>query len=155
VSRPHVELRRTRSAAKLFGRETVSIPEDIPRKKIRVLIEDDTDFSESESALHDIQIAGSDDSIILANQRPVTEASSDDDPVKVGNVTPHLVVSPSMGSRRIHHEQWDEIDPPSDDSVGPESPSKQLVERRQRRLWDMPRAAFAAPILGQMPDTSC
>ena len=75
---------------------------------------------------------------MLANPGASQELPSDDDPVKLGNLTPHLVVSPSLGARRMNKD-WDESDPASDDSVGPESPSKQLVERRQQRFWNTPR----------------
>lgn len=71
---------------------------------------------------------------MLAKPCTGTDLSSEDDPV---NVTPHLVVSPSLGVRRVSERDWEgsESDPPSDDSV-PDSPSKELVERRQQRFWN-------------------
>lgn len=67
--------------------------------------------------------------------------SSEDDPV---NVTPHLVVSPSMGARRVEAKDWNGSDPSSDDSV-PDSPSKELVQRRKQRFWNV------APVLRVRP----
>jgi hypothetical protein len=84
-----------------------------------------------------------DDSITLAKPSVDTELSSDDE-LHVTR-TPHLVVSPSRGAKRVHDDDWD-TDPPSDDST-PDSPSKQLVQRRLQRYGRVSPVALKSPSL--------
>lgn len=68
--------------------------------------------------------------------------SSDDDPMKLGRYTPRVLVSPVLNARRLNEERWDEADIGSDDSVEPNSPTKDVVERRKKMGWPgTPRAA--------------
>jgi hypothetical protein len=106
------------------------------RKRKRASAEDvfsvSATFSDSES---DPEIFS--DSFTL-DKRPQAASpkelpSSDDDP-HIGQVTPHRLISPVP--RRTLSAKFYEIDPPSDDSVmgGCASPSKEVVERRLKRL---------------------
>ncbi|KAH7912528.1 hypothetical protein BJ138DRAFT_1112247 [Hygrophoropsis aurantiaca] len=82
-------------------------------------------------ALEEMEIAGSDDSIILAGpirRKYPTENSSDDDP-HIGQVTPRHLISPSVRRARGF-----DSDPPSDDSTCPSSPSRDIIARRRQRL---------------------
>jgi hypothetical protein len=58
----------------------------------------------------------------------LSEGSSDDDPY-FGQVTPHHLISPVL--RRAKSQKKD---PPSDDSNMSDSPSREIVARRLRRL---------------------
>ncbi|RDB15244.1 hypothetical protein Hypma_004765 [Hypsizygus marmoreus] len=60
-----------------------------------------------------------------------SELSSDDDP-HIGQVTPHHLISPELLRSRGRYE-----DPPSDDSVMPASPSRDIVQRRLQRLGSL------------------
>lgn len=83
-----------------------------------------------------------DDSIMLAKPSACAELSSDDE-LNVTR-TPHLVVSPSRGAKRVHDDDWD-TDPPSDDST-PDSPSKQLVQRRLQRYGSASSVGLKLPV---------
>lgn len=61
--------------------------------------------------------------------------SSDDDPIKLGRYTPRVLVSPVLSVRRLNEERWDEADVGSDDSVEPNSPTKDVIERRKKMGW--------------------
>lgn len=73
---------------------------------------------------------------------PKEPLSSDDDP-HIGQVTPHRLISPIP--RRSMSTKFYDADPPSDDSVMGEcaSPSKEVVERRLKRLGSMPNVIMA------------
>ncbi|KAH7921313.1 hypothetical protein BV22DRAFT_1132369 [Leucogyrophana mollusca] len=81
-------------------------------------------------ALEEMDVAGSDDSIMLIGptRRSPPDVSSDDDPL-LGQVTPHHLISPAVRRARGF-----DSDPPSDDSTCPSSPSRDIVARRRRRL---------------------
>ena len=84
-----------------------------------------------------------DDSIVVVDPSKTTvKLSSDDDPMKLGRYTPRLVMSPVLSSRRLNEKRWDEGDVGSDDSVEPNSPTKDVVERRKKMGW--PAAQRAA-----------
>ena len=70
------------------------------------------------------------------------QLSSDDDPIKLGRYTPRVLVSPAPGVRRLNEERWDEAEGGSDDSVEPNSPTKDVIERRKKMGW--PSAQRAA-----------
>lgn len=73
------------------------------------------------------------------------QVSSDDDPMKLGRYTPRVLVSPVLSARRLNEERWDEADIGSDDSVEPNSPTKDVIERRKKMGWpSTPRAADGA-----------
>ncbi|KAI6129933.1 hypothetical protein EV401DRAFT_2129799 [Pisolithus croceorrhizus] len=78
------------------------------------------------TALEDIVIAGSDDSIILAAGSAPELPSSDDD-LHIGQVSPRHLASPAP-RRRLDFEH----DHPSDDFSS--SPSRDLIARRQQRF---------------------
>ncbi|KAG6908308.1 hypothetical protein DXG01_005344 [Tephrocybe rancida] len=60
---------------------------------------------------------------------PSSEVSSDDDP-RLGQVTPHHLISPVLKRGR----DVNLVDPPSDDSMMPPSPSRDLVKRKLQRM---------------------
>ena len=68
--------------------------------------------------------------------------SSDDDPMKLGRYTPRVLVSPVLSARRLNEKRWDEADAGSDDSIEPNSPTKDVIERRKKMGW--PTAQRAA-----------
>lgn len=70
------------------------------------------------------------------------QLSSDDDPIKLGRYTPRVLVSPVLSARRLNEERWDEADVGSDDSVEPNSPTRDVIERRKKMGW--PSAGRAA-----------
>lgn len=72
----------------------------------------------------------------------LAQLSSDDDPIKLGRYTPRVLVSPALTARRLNEERWDEADAGSDDSVEPNSPTKDVIERRKKMGW--PSAQRAA-----------
>lgn len=68
--------------------------------------------------------------------------SSDDDPTKLSRYTPKVLVSPVLSARRLNERRWDDADFGSDDSVEPNSPTKDVIERRKKMGWPTtPRAA--------------
>ena len=58
-----------------------------------------------------------------------TDQSSDDDPYE-GQVTPHHLISPPL--RRVRETEADG-DPPSDDSIVSNSPTREVAARRLER----------------------
>ena len=88
-------------------------------------------------------MANLDDSIVAVDPsaKPV-RLSSDDDPIKLGRYTPRVLVSPALTTRRLNEERWDEADAGSDDSIEPNSPTKDVIERRKKMGW--PSAQRAA-----------
>lgn len=77
-----------------------------------------------------------DDSIVAVDPSMTTgQLSSDDDPIKLGRYTPRVLVSPALNVRRLNEERWDEADGGSDDSVEPNSPTKDVIERRKKMGW--------------------
>lgn len=84
-----------------------------------------------------------DDSIVAVDPSvAAVQSSSDDDPIKLGRYTPRVLVSPVLSARRSNERRWDEADVGSDDSVEPNSPTKDVVERRKKKGW--PSAQRAA-----------
>jgi hypothetical protein len=84
-----------------------------------------------------------DDSIVTVDPSAVVvPPSSDDDPMKLGRYTPRVLVSPVMSVRRLNEERWKEADGDSDDSTEPNSPTKEVIERRKKMGW--PSAQRAA-----------
>ena len=63
------------------------------------------------------------------------QLSSDDDPIKLGRYTPRVLVSPVLSVRRLNEKRWDEGDVGSDDSIEPNSPTKDVIERRKKMRW--------------------
>ncbi|THH20532.1 hypothetical protein EW146_g848 [Bondarzewia mesenterica] len=97
-------------------------------------------------ALEKAQVAGSDDSIDLTQERPgnASSLSSDDDPY-IGQVTPHHLFSPAM---RRFQDALDR-DPSSDDSNVSDSPSRDRMTRKMRRMgFEVDRKA--SPLKFQM-----
>ena len=77
-----------------------------------------------------------DDSIVTVDPSLTTvQLSSDDDPIKLGRYTPRVLVSPALNVRRLNEERWDEGEAGSDDSVEPNSPTKDVIERRKKKGW--------------------
>ena len=124
-----------------------------PRKKIRTVR-----FGESITPVVDFPVAGSgkdthwclhnkcetdhancwwiDDSIVTVDPSVTTvRLSSDDDPIKLGRYTPRVLVSPVLSVRRLNEERWDEADTGSDDSIEPNSPTRDVIERRKKMGW--------------------
>ena len=84
-----------------------------------------------------------DDSIVAVDPSATpVQLSSEDDPIKSGKYTPRVLVSPVLSARRLNEERWDEADAGSDDSVEPNSPTKDVIERRKKMGW--PSAQRAA-----------
>lgn len=90
-----------------------------------------------------ISIVGEpDDSILTVDpSATVVQLSSDDDPIKLGRYTPRVLVSPGMNVRRLNEERWEEADIGSDDSVEPNSPTKDVIERRKKMGWPSAKRA--------------
>jgi hypothetical protein len=83
-----------------------------------------------------------DDSIVTVDPSVTTvQLSSDDDPIKLGRYTPRVLVSPVLSARRLNEERWDEVDAGSDDSVEPNSPTRDVIERRKKMGWPSARRA--------------
>ncbi|KAL0961277.1 hypothetical protein HGRIS_006237 [Hohenbuehelia grisea] len=93
------------------------------------------------SPLPEMQAPGSDDSIMASSSPSKALPSSDDQPRKLGQMTPHHLISPVP--RRASTGSFDD-DPPSDDSVIGASPSRELVTRRLERQNSLQRIAFDA-----------
>ena len=129
-----------------------------PRKKIRTVRSD-----EQIAPIVDFPVAGSgkrlclhkkfaadrtnywktDDSILAMDlSATAVRLSSDDDPIKLGRYTPRVLMSPALSARRLNEKRWDEADTGSDDSAEPNSPTKDVIERRERMGW--PSAQRAA-----------
>jgi hypothetical protein len=110
------------------------------RKRSRASTEDVFSISTTSLVLQDSEpeIPFS-DSFTLDNTpaSPKEELPSSDDDPRIGQVTPHRLISPIP--RRSLRAKVYEIDPPSDDSVmgGCTSPSKEVVERKLKRLGSL------------------
>ena len=77
-----------------------------------------------------------DDSIVAVDPSVTNvHLSSDDDPMKLGRYTPRVLVSPVLSARRLNDKRWDETDVGSDDSVEPNSPTRDVIERRKKMGW--------------------
>lgn len=123
-------VRRTRSLPLLSDAE---IDECVDRRQKRIRLWDDSDSTTLEEqlsssplrALEDIQMAGSDDSIMLTGPtRELSEGS--DNSFHALEVPPQHLVSPAP--RRMAHDL--SSDPPS-------SPSRELLARRQHRMFSL------------------
>jgi len=83
-----------------------------------------------------------DDSIVAVDpSAKLAQLSSDDDPMKLGRYTPRVLVSPVLTARRLNEERWDEADAGSDDSVEPNSPTRDVIERRKKMGWPSAKRA--------------
>ncbi|KAG0704222.1 hypothetical protein DFH29DRAFT_912360 [Suillus ampliporus] len=124
-------MRRTRSLPDLLSDSEVDVFEDDRRKRIRLW--DDSESSDLEEqlsssplkALEDIQMAGSDDSIMLTG--PTRQSSEGSDDLYAAEIPPQHLVSPAP--RRIAHDL-------SSDPVS-SSPSRELVARRKHRMFSL------------------
>lgn len=155
-------LRKSRSTARmnLVDHRSGDDPEASPRKKIRTIRSGEPtapiiDFLAVRSGkavrlrLHDeFEVDGTDlwridDSIMVADPSVTTaQLPSDDDPMKLGRYTPRVLMSPVLSARRLNEKRWDDADTGSDDSVEPNSPTKDVIERRKKMGWPTaPRAA--------------
>lgn len=129
VTTPSKGIRRTRSLPLLPDSETDE--SDYSRQK-RIRLWDDSDSTTLEEqlsssplrALEDIQMAGSDDSIMLIG--PTREPSEGSDDLHALEVPPQHLVSPAP--RRMAHDL--SSDPPS-------SPSRELLARRKHRILSL------------------
>ena len=151
-------LRKSRSTARLnvVDHRNRDDLEASPKKKIRTVRS-----GEPITPIADFPVAGSgkatrlhlyhgftanmwriDDSIVVVDLSvTAVQLSSDDDPMKMGRYTPRVVVSPVLGARRLNEKRWDEVDTGSDDSVEPNSPTKDVIERRKKMGWPTPPRA--------------
>jgi hypothetical protein len=110
------------------------------RKRSRASTEDVFSVSMTFPVLQDSEPEiPSSDSFTLDNPplSPKEELPSSDDDPRIGQVTPHRLISPRP--RRSLRAKVYEIDPPSDDSVTGEcaSPSKEVVQRKLKRLGSL------------------
>ncbi|KAG2342195.1 hypothetical protein BDR05DRAFT_964509 [Suillus weaverae] len=129
VTTPSKGIRRTRSLPLLSDAE---IDESDSRRK-RMRLWDDSDSTTVEEqlsssplrALEDIQMAGSDDSIMLTGPTREPSEGSDDDLHALEVPLQHLV---SPAPRRMAHDL--SSDPPS-------SPSRELLARRKHRMFSL------------------
>ena len=154
-------LRKSRSTTRMnvMDHDNADDFEASPRKKIRTIRS-----GEPIALIVDFPVAGSgksarlhlrnevetdninswriDDSIMTVDPSTTTaQPSSDDDPIKLGRYTPRVLVSPVLSVRRLNEKRWDEGDVGSDDSVEPNSPTKDVIERRKKMGWPTKRAA--------------
>ncbi|KAG1720483.1 hypothetical protein EDB19DRAFT_1917951 [Suillus lakei] len=130
VTTPSKGIRRTRSLPLLADSE-VDESEYSRRKRMRLWDDSDSTTLEEQlsssplRALEDIQMAGSDDSIMLTGPtREPSEGSVDD--LHALEVLPQHLVSPAP--RRMAHDL--SSDPPS-------SPSRELLARRKHRIFSL------------------
>ncbi|KAI0667624.1 hypothetical protein C8Q78DRAFT_1051818 [Trametes maxima] len=142
-------LRRTRSATKLLGKQADFQRLDYSPKKRRMSRADElrieatsAQLSSPTRSLHDAQLFGSDDSIMLASPSMAAELPPSDDEPHLGQVTPSRLVSPAL--RRVQHIDFSS-DPPSDDSTMSNSPSSQRVARKVACL-DRERSTRLTPV---------
>jgi len=84
---------------------------------------------------------GIDDSIMAVDPSVTAIQLSSDDPIKLGRYTPRVLVSPVLNVRRLNEKRWDEADVGSDDSVEPNSPTRDVIERRKKMGWPSARRA--------------
>jgi hypothetical protein len=129
-----------RGQSRSVPKTSISSSGGFSRKRRRANTEDVFSVSKTSCALSDSESESEpevpfSDSFTL-DRRPVSPKeplSSDDDP-HIGQVTPHRLISPIP--RRNMSANFCDVDPPSDDSVMGEcaSPSKEVVERRLKRL---------------------
>ena len=147
-------LRKPRSTARMdaIGHRDMDL-EASPRKKVRTIRS-----GESVTPMVDFPVAGSgkytrlgphddleadpinywriDDSIVTVDpSMTIAQLSSDDDPIKLGRYTPRVLMSPALSVRRLNEKRWDEEDVGSDDSVEPNSPTRDVIERRKKMGW--------------------
>lgn len=130
VTTPSKGIRRTRSLPLLSDAE-IDESDDSRRKRMKLWDDSDSTTVEEQlsssplRALEDIQMAGSDDSIMLTGPTREPSEGSDDD-LHALEVPPQHLVSPAP--RRMAHDL--SSDPPS-------SPSRELLARRKHRMFSL------------------
>ncbi|KAG2155943.1 uncharacterized protein EDB93DRAFT_1128917 [Suillus bovinus] len=132
MSTPSKGMRRTRSLPSVLSDAEIEIDESNSRQK-RMRLWDDSDSNTLEEqlsssplrALEDIQMAGSDDSIMLTGPTRAPSEGSDDD-LHALEVPPQHLVSPAP--RKMAHDL--SSDPPS-------SPSREILARRKHRMLSL------------------
>lgn len=132
VTTPSQGIRRTRSLPSLSDPDPeVDESEDSRPKRIRLWDDSDSTTLEEQlsssplRALEDIQMAGSDDSIMLTGPTRESFKGSDDD-LHALEIPQHLV---SPAPRRMTHD-LSSSDPPS-------SPSREILARRKNRMFSL------------------